>query len=153
VLWSAAPGPGSDLGGIEWGTATDGKRIYVAEADFDSIPYKLPDGRTIASGSFAALNPATGALLWQVADPSGGFDLGAVSTANGVVYAPSMSGHMYALDASNGRVLWDYKGVGSSNAGPAIVDGTVYWGNGYARFPLPGFTASTTFYAFSIGGK
>lgn len=35
---------------------------------------------------------------------------------------------------------------GSSNAGPAIVDGTVYWGNGYQRINTP----STTFYAFSL---
>ena len=29
VVWNTEVGPGSALGGIEWGTATDGKRIYV----------------------------------------------------------------------------------------------------------------------------
>jgi len=153
VLWSAAPAPGSELGGIEWGTATDGERIYVAESNYDRLPYRLPDGRTITSGSFAALDPATGRILWQTADPSGSFDLGALSTANGVVYAPSMSGHMYALDARTGRVLWDHLGPGSSNAGAAIVDGTVFWGNGYSHLPFPGFNPSTTFYAFSPRGR
>jgi polyvinyl alcohol dehydrogenase (cytochrome) len=153
VLWSTAAGPGSALGGIEWGTATDGKRIYVAESNFDRLPYTTPNGQTINTGSFAALDPVTGKVLWQTPDPSGSFDLGALSTANGVVYAPSMSGHMYALDASNGRVLWDYQGAGSSNVGAAIVDGTVYWGNGYSRLPFPGFNQSTTFYAFALRNR
>ena len=34
VLWRTHAGPGSTLGGIEWGSATDGKRIYVAEANY-----------------------------------------------------------------------------------------------------------------------
>src|SRR5262249_26859254 len=50
IKWSAAPGPGSTLGGIEWGPATDGKRIYVAEANFNGIPYAIPHGGTISSG-------------------------------------------------------------------------------------------------------
>jgi polyvinyl alcohol dehydrogenase (cytochrome) len=153
IVWSTAVGPGSALGGIEWGTATDGKRIYVAESNFDRLPYTLPNGQTIRSGSWAALDPATGKLLWQVADPSGNFDIGPLSTANGVVYAPSMSGNMYALSTGSGDVLWNQKGPGSSNAGAAIVDGAVYWGNGYSRLPFPGFNPSTTFYAFSLRGR
>jgi polyvinyl alcohol dehydrogenase (cytochrome) len=64
-----------------------------------------------------------------------------------------MSGHMYALDAATGIVLTDLQGPGSSNAGAAVVDGTVYWGNGYSRLPFPGFNPSTTFYAFSLRGR
>jgi len=56
ILWSAPSAPGSTLGGIEWGTATDGKRIYVAETNYFRIPYQLPSGQTIRSGSFAALD-------------------------------------------------------------------------------------------------
>ena len=153
IVWSTSVGPGSALGGIEWGTATDGKRIYVAESNFDRKPYDIPGGRTIRSGSWAALDAATGQLLWQVADPSGSFDIGPLSTANGVVYAGSMSGHMYALAAGSGEILWDRQGAGSSNAGAAIVDGNVYWGNGYSRLPFPGFNPATTFYAFSLRGQ
>lgn len=150
ILWSAAVGPGAPLGGIQWGTATDSHRIYVAEADSNHIPYSLPNGTTISSGSIAALNPATGKVLWQVPDPTGNIDMGPLSTANGVVYVPSMSGYMYALDAATGEVLWSFLGKGSSNAGPAIVGDEVFWGNGYAHIPAPGFTGSTTFYAFKL---
>lgn len=39
VLWETAVGPGSSLGGMEWGSASDGKRIYVAIANLYGIPY------------------------------------------------------------------------------------------------------------------
>jgi polyvinyl alcohol dehydrogenase (cytochrome) len=151
ILWSTEAGPGSTLGGIEWGTATDGKRIYIAEANDYYLAYPHNDSLP-HYGSFAALDPVTGHILWQTPDPSHNNPLGAVSVSNGVMYAGSMSGHMYALDAANGKVLRDIAGQGSSNAGPAISnDGVVYWGNGYARFGLG--TGSTTFYAFSLNGK
>jgi cellulase/cellobiase CelA1 len=59
-----------------------------------------------------------------------------------------MNTWMYALDARDGRVLWQFQGAGSANAGPAIVAGRVYWGNGYSR----GGTASTRFYSFRLPG-
>jgi len=86
VLWATPVGPGSSLGGMEWGSATDGKRIYVAIANLFGIPYGGG-----SAGSWAALDPATGAILWQKADPNGAMDLGPVAVANGVVYASSMA--------------------------------------------------------------
>jgi polyvinyl alcohol dehydrogenase (cytochrome) len=151
IVWSTQAGPGSTLGGIQWGSATDGTRIYVAEANSFFLPYDHNPGLP-HTGSWAALDPATGAILWQTPDPSGSFDTGALTTSNGVVYAGSMSGHMYALNAATGAVLKDVAGQGSSNAGPAIDnDGVLYWGNGYSRFGLG--TPSTTFYALSLDGK
>ncbi|MGC9666071.1 PQQ-binding-like beta-propeller repeat protein [Planosporangium sp. 12N6] len=146
VLWSAAAGPGSALGGIEWGSASDGRRIFFTETNYDRLPYRLPDGQTIDYSSFGALDVATGRVLWQVPEPHGGMALGAVTTAGGVVYAGSLNGYMYAIDAATGKVRWEHQAGGSSAAGPAVVDGSVYWGNGYARFGTPG----TTFYAFAV---
>lgn len=158
ILWSAAPGPGSTLGGIEWGTAADGKRVYVAEANYYRIPHALPNGQMITSGAFVALDASSGAVVWKIADPRGSgdpnaVDLGPTTVANGVVYASSMTGHMYALDAANGKVLWQYKGEGSSNAGPAVTDKAIYWGNGYSHLGIPEGSPSTAFYAFSLKGK
>lgn len=158
VLWSTAAGPGSLFGGIEWGSATDGKRIYVAEANFDGIPYTISSGQTITTGSWAALDPLTGKILWQTQDPSlnafgGGNDLGPVSVANGVVYAPSMSGTMYALDAASGKVIWSFQAAGSVNTGAVPVNGSVYWGDGYSQPDAPGSTGSKTFYSFSLNGN
>ncbi|GAB7044499.1 MULTISPECIES: outer membrane protein assembly factor BamB family protein [Catenuloplanes] len=146
IIWSASVGPGSVLGGIEWGTATDGRRIYFAETNNDRVPYTLPDGRTIDYSSFGALDVATGRVLWQVPEPHGGLAVGPATVANGVVYHGALNGYMYALDAATGAVLWEFQGAGASNAGPAVVDGRLYWGNGYQRLGA----ASTTFYSFAL---
>ncbi|WP_213455465.1 outer membrane protein assembly factor BamB family protein [Rhizomonospora bruguierae] len=156
VLWSAATGPGGKVGGILWGTATDGHRIYLAQANFDKLPYQLPDGTITTGSSFAALDAQTGAVVWQVADVADGYAWAPVSVANGVVFASSTNGHMYAINAATGRYLWDFKAPYSSNAGAAVVDGIVYWGNGYVKFESAGTTGSTTtgtFYAFSVDGR
>jgi polyvinyl alcohol dehydrogenase (cytochrome) len=135
ILWSAAVGPGSTIGGIEWGTASDGERIYAAIANNLHDAYKLaPQGQTITWGSWSALNARTGRILWQTADPTrGAIDPGAMSVANGVVYAGSFSGLMYAMDARTGTILWSFDSGGSVVDGPAIADGVVYWGSGYAH--------------------
>ncbi len=111
--------------------------------------------RTATGGSWAALDPKDGVILWQTADPQvetlpaplgvvGVWDLAPVSVANGVLYAASMAKpmptpenpapkQMFALDAATGKVLWQFAAAGSVNAGPAVVDGSVYWGSGYSR--------------------
>lgn len=159
VLWQTLVGPGSSLGGIEWGSASDGKRIYVAIVNFYGIPYTargLPDYGS--AGSLAALDPATGAVLWQVADPNGSINLGPVAVSNGVVYAGSMAGdpsapNMFALDAATGATLWSFASGASVIAGATIVGGTVYWGSGYTNLGIPGYTGNNRFYAFSKGAK
>jgi polyvinyl alcohol dehydrogenase (cytochrome) len=152
LLWGADVGPGSYSGGIVWGSSYDGKRIYVAEADDLKLPYQLPNGTTITSGSFAALDPATGKILWQVADPAGSIDWAPVTSAAGVVYACNLNGNMYALNATNGAQLFTYQGPYSCNAGAAVAGSTVYWGNGYANLANGSLTTGT-FYAFSLDGR
>ena len=153
MLWGRQVGPGASLGGIEWGSATDGKRIYVAISNTDHIHYKGGN-----AGSWNALDPLTGAILWQVPDPNGSNDLGPLAVANGVVFAPSMAGaasqaNMFALNAATGDILWSFPSGASVNAGATIVDGTVFWGSGYTHLGIPGFTGNTKFYAFSLNGK
>jgi polyvinyl alcohol dehydrogenase (cytochrome) len=152
TLWQTQAGPGSSLGGMEWGSASDGQRIYVAIANY----YGLPSAAGSA-GSWAALDPATGAILWQVADPNGAPDIAPMSVANGVVYAGSLSQKataptMLALDAATGHTLWNFAPGVSVNAGATIVNDTVYWGSGYSNLGL-GTGGNHTFYAFSVGGN
>jgi polyvinyl alcohol dehydrogenase (cytochrome) len=135
IAWSAVVGPGSTIGGIEWGSASDGERIYAAIANNLHDAYRLtPRGETITWGSWSAINARTGKIVWQTADPTkGAIDPGAVSVANGVVYAGSYSGMMYALNAKTGKIMWSFDSGGSVVDGPAIADGVVYWGSGYAH--------------------
>ena len=157
VVWQTQIGPGGPEGGILWGSATDGTRIYAAISNYLSpTPYTITSATgqtsTITGGSWSALDAATGQILWQTADPQGAPDLGFVSTANGVVYAGSaalLGNTMYALDASDGTIKWGYPSGGSVVAGAAISDGSVYWGSGY--FEPAGVSISGLF-AFSIPG-
>jgi polyvinyl alcohol dehydrogenase (cytochrome) len=150
VVWNTVVGPGGTLGGIQWGTATDGTRIYVAISNSSRMTYTLANGGpTINYGSWAALDPRTGKILWQVADPTpGANDPGAMSVANGVVYAGSYSGAMHALDARTGALLFTFDSGGSVIGAPSIVNGTVYWGSGYRNI-RPGI-GNNKVYAFTI---
>ncbi|MFC5861473.1 PQQ-binding-like beta-propeller repeat protein [Acidicapsa dinghuensis] len=156
LLWQTQVGPGSSLGGMEWGSATDGFRIYVAVANFYGIPYGSNSNLGTA-GTWAALDPATGKILWQVADPNGAADLGPLAVANGVVFAASMAGGssaptMLALDASSGKTLWSYPSGASTISGATVVNNTVFWGSGYTHLGIPGMTGNNKFYAFTLGG-
>ena len=155
-LWSQQVGPGTSLGGVVWGTAYDGTRIYAHESDSSGQAYTLADGEAVAGGSWGALNPATGEWDWQTATPAGAAAMGPTTVANGVMYAGSMApsgDNMFALNAATGKILWQYASGGSVNSGPAIVDGTVYWGSGYSELAALGYTGNDKLYAFSIGGR
>ena len=154
TLWQTQVGPGSSLGGMEWGSASDGKRIYVQIANLYGIPYSGGN-----AGSWSALDPATGSIVWQRADPNGSLALGPVAVGNGVVYGGSMSGAtgantMLAMDAATGNVLWSYAPGSSVIAGATLVQNTVYWGSGYAHFgPFFPFTGNNKFFAFTPNGQ
>ncbi|GHI04290.1 hypothetical protein AQI88_25995 [Streptomyces cellostaticus] len=142
TVWQTQVGPGGPLGGIQWGSATDGKRIYVGIGNGAHLPWtiKAADGTksTVSSGFFAAVNAATGEIEWQTADPQGKdgqwLDDSFITHANGVMYAGSSApsgNNMYALDGETGKILWDFASGGSVWGGAAVVDGSVYWGSGY----------------------
>ena len=157
---------------MEWGTAFDGRRIYASITNHHHIAYKLTENgvvtnTTVTGGSWAALDPMSGTILWQTADPQvetlpglgvvGVWDLAPVTVANGVVYAGSMAklanqNQMFALDAATGAILWEFGALSSVNAGPAVVDGTVYWGSGYSRSGVEG-SGNDRLFAFSIDGR
>ncbi len=158
IVWSTAAGPGGLEGGIQWGTATDGKRIYVPETNFDRKTYTLADGKNTQwqGGSWAALDPATGKILWQTPAPTAQGDTkealaqSGVSVANGVVFSGTLSGDFVAMDASTGEILWSFASGGSVHAAPAIVDGVLYWSSGYLGL---GAKTNNKLYAFTVPGE
>ena len=147
VVWMYDSGVGGTLGGMEFGSATDGQTVYFANG---------------AGGFWGAVDIATGTPIWQTADPNPLVgpayvnDTGPVSVANGVVYVGSMAGNdgtrpsMFALDAGTGQILWQFVSGGSVGGGPAIVDGVVYWGNGYSHIGFGAPAGTDNFYAFSV---
>jgi polyvinyl alcohol dehydrogenase (cytochrome) len=162
IRWSTQVGPGGTGGGIEWGSAVDGQRVYCAVSNSDSHPTGLGG----SAGLWAGLDAATGNILWQTEDPLGGHDFGMVTIANGVVFAGSAGqtpkeappsgkpGGFFALDAATGNILWSYPLPSDSvNCGASVVNGIVYWGSGYSHL-YNGFGISGTpqLFAFSLGG-
>ena len=148
VSWMAQAAPGGIGGGLQWGSSTDGKNIYFASANTLHKDTTLINGQHINYGFWGALDAATGTVVWQTPDPQQKGDSGPVASIKGVVFACSMdpAGNMYALDSSNGHVLWSFPSGGSCLSGAAIVGGTVYWGSGYANFGAG--TPNNKFYAF-----
>ena len=59
MVWRTKVGPGGLGGGTEFGTATDGERIYVSEANSGRVPFTLSGtgpfaGMTVTSGYWSA---------------------------------------------------------------------------------------------------
>jgi polyvinyl alcohol dehydrogenase (cytochrome) len=164
VRWTTTVGPGGHLGGIHWGTAADAKHIYVGVNDELGTPYTLGGtgsqaGQSVTVGSWAALDPSSGEIQWQVADPAMSVPLnktsvnGPVSAVNGVMFGGSMdsNGTMFAFDGDTGNVLWSFQSGATVYGGPAIAAGVVYWGNGYPNAQRLLFgTPGGTLYAFQV---
>ena len=148
VQWVTQAGPGGTAGGLQWGSAVDGQRVYTANANSNLVPWPAAGGTT--SGVWSGLDAATGAVLWQTRPTAGGSTSGPVTTANGVVFGCSLDpeGHMYALDATTGAVLWSFASGGSCLSGAAISNGMVFWGSGYSNFGIG--TPNNKLYAFGL---
>jgi polyvinyl alcohol dehydrogenase (cytochrome) len=153
IVWHTLIGPYSEPGGLTWGGAYDGRRIYVALTNIENVPWELSNGQLVSGGGWTALDPNTGAILWQTGDPSMAADYADPVVANGVVYVGSLErtrDQMFALDAATGTILWRFAAGGSVAAHPAVSDGMVYWGSGFTTFGNG--NANNKLYAFSPGG-
>ena len=169
MLWSTRVGKGGVLGGIEWGTATDGAVVYAAVSD---ASFKEGGGLNPASGGgLAAVRVSDGKVVWTTAAPGCGdrakcspAQSAAVTAMPGVVFSGSVDGHMRAYDTASGRIVWDVdtardfetvNGVrahgGSIDfAGPTVVDGVLLLTSGYG---LMGGMTGNILIAFTPNGK
>lgn len=169
ILWRTQVGVGGFLGGVEWGMASDGTRLYIANADVLTAVSGRP-------GLFA-LDPATGKDIWYTPSPrvgcawSGSPCFSAQSAAPslipGIIFAGSTDGHERAYSSVNGAVLWDFdtagrtyrtiNGVAAQGGGAidvssgTLADGMLFVGSGYLG--NLGGSASDVLLAFSIDGR
>ncbi|CAG8626549.1 2129_t:CDS:2 [Funneliformis mosseae] len=129
IFWSVESGPGWIGGGSMFGSATH-KDNYIFEKPSRNSP------PSTKGGAMVAIDVLTGKILWQTANPTNAGFVAPVSYANGVVWFGSSddNGHLYALNANTGDILFDFVTGGTVACGPSIVDGVVYAGSGYQRF-------------------
>ena len=113
----------------------DGSRIWSYNT-YDIISASSPviaDGRVfIGTGSVTgflyALDALTGGFLWCYPLHGGG----AYSTpavASGRVYMTSSDGSVYAIDATDGTLIWESKPGGTIIGGMAVADGKIFIGS------------------------
>jgi polyvinyl alcohol dehydrogenase (cytochrome) len=172
-LWENRVGRGSIQGGIQFGMASDGKRLYVPIADMRQSYDASSAARDAAEPrpGLYALDPATGKLLWaspaddvcegrEFCDPG---ILASIAAIPGAVFAGHMDGRIRAYGAADGEVLWEFDssreiatlsgetshGGSVGGGGPVVYDGMVYVNSGYGLyFHLPG----NLLLAFSVRG-
>jgi alcohol dehydrogenase (cytochrome c) len=110
-------------------------------------------GPHTATGGLAAVDAATGEILWQHALPA--IDSGAATVANDVVFTSTYKGTIYALSTKTGKVLWTAKAPYGINSFPAITKTMLIVG---ASEPatLKSFNSNSTkgeIVAYSLAGR
>ena len=164
ILWQTRVGKGGPFGGSQWGSASDGSRVYVAVSDQGLgvvADAKSPNGYRLAldpkkGGGLYALDPGTGKIIWSAqATPCvaerkdcSPAQSAAVTVIPGVVFSGSVDGHLRAYSTETGKVLWDTDtarefptvngeaahGGSLDAAGPAVVNGMIFVNSGYGQW-------------------
>lgn len=174
ILWQTRIGLGGTMGGVQWGSATDGTNIYVALSDLGRVMLtytQFTDADPERGGGMFALRVATGERVWYTPPGRCGSrprcspaQSAAVSAIPGVAFSGSMDGHIRAYSARDGRVIWDFDTVRSFEAvngvpawggsmdgpGPVIGGGIVLVTSGYT---VGGGMSGNVLIAFSVDGK
>lgn len=163
ILWRTKIGKGSALGGIQWGSASDGKNMYAALSDIGFLYQGTPPKRTLdpkAGGGLFAIDVATGKKVWQAAPPDCGSrpncspaQSAAITAIPGAVFSGSADGHLRAYASADGKVIWDFdttrefttvngataKGGSMDGPGPVVAGKMLFVPSGYAAWGgLPG---------------
>jgi len=157
IVWSHRVGKGSALGGIEFGSATDGKLVYFPNADARYGPAE--------AGGLAALGIRSGEQVWFKRPPPvpcaasndpkcNQAQAAAITVIPGVIFSGTTNGMMRAYGADDGRIVWEFNsarefetvngvpaaGGGINGPGPVVVGGKLFVTSGYAALGngLPG---------------
>jgi polyvinyl alcohol dehydrogenase (cytochrome) len=163
ILWETRVGEGGTNGGVQWGMATDGERVFATVSD---VGRKRQDGNPLDArryvldpergGGLTALRVADGSRLWHApaapcreGAPAGCSPAqpGAVTQIPGVVFTTSNDGYVRAHATDDGRLLWQFdtvrefatvngapaRGGSIDGPGPVIADGMVFVNSGYPR--------------------
>jgi len=126
IMWQTRVGKGGRVGGVQWGLASDGERVYAAVSDavLQPMPPDAPGAQRTPLGAFGfdskagggmfALDPRTGKVLWSTPHPGCGDVPGctpaqsaAVTAIPGVVFSGGLDGHLRAYASATGKILWD----------------------------------------------
>jgi polyvinyl alcohol dehydrogenase (cytochrome) len=161
-VWRNKVGRGGIQGGVHFGMAADGQRLFVPISDMRDEHVEGKKYEEEARPGLYALDVTTGKLLWSqpADDVCAGREFcdsgisAAITVMPGVVLAGHMDGRLRAYDSATGRVLWQYDttrevkttdggtahgGSFGGGAGPVVRDGMLFAASGYGiYFHMPG---------------
>lgn len=102
---------------------------------FGGLPIPVDVTESIAYGHITAMNYQTGEVRWRYLDPEP-MMAGTLSTAGGLVFTGSQTGHAIALDAETGEELWRVRLGGGVRSQPIAyqIDGESYVAIGSGNF-------------------
>ena len=132
--------PGS-LGGVLTPMAEAHGVLYVPWIDVcfkGSATGLAAGGPTTHAGGLAAVDAATGAIIWKRTFKD--IDSGAATVANDVVFTSTLHGTIYALSTKTGTTLWTTQATSGINSFPAITKTMLIVGAG-ARTTLANRTS------------
>ena len=168
VLWKIKLGRGGAGGGVRWGMASEGDRVFVA----------LNDAGPGGNPSITALDVASGKMLWQVKTPVVNCaaprrciqsQSAPVTALPGLVLSGGQDGYMRAYDAKTGKIVWDFdtaaqaydtvNGVKGARGGmldatgPTFANGMMFQHSGYPGVFAVASSGQNLLMAFSVDGK
>lgn len=174
ILWQVRVGKGGTMGGVQWGSASDGTNVYVANSDIKRIMLtysNMTDTDATQGGGMYALKLENGERMWYTPPPGCGekkrcspAQSAAVTAIPGVAFSGSVDGHLRAYSAANGAIIWDFDTVRTYQAvngvearggsldgpGPIVAGGMLFVDSGYAT---AGGQPGNVLLAFSVDGK
>jgi polyvinyl alcohol dehydrogenase (cytochrome) len=151
LSWSTQVSPGSQSGGMMFGSATDGKYLFVGNNNGYKLPYTLANGATTTYDSWAALNLTTGDLVWSFVDPAGlsGSAFGPITVWGNIVLfgSKTATGGFYGVRKHDGKLLYQIQLNNVVGGGAAVASNRIYIGSGYAG---TGLTNAAGLYSLSL---
>ena len=178
ILWQSRIGKGGTVGGIEWGSATDGRNVYVALSDITFDVTRKPGSNDRAydlnpnkGGGIFAFRVDNGERMWQTPPPGCGdrrpcspAQSAAVTAIPGLVWSGSEDGHLRGYSTANGKIVWDYdtaheyqtvnglpgRGGAIDVAGPVVAGGMLFTVSGY---PARGGMGGNVLLAFGVDSE
>jgi len=160
ILWQTRVGKGGLNGGVQWGMASDGQKLYAAVNDTSGVmntagPVGGATFDPAKGGGLTALHLEDGSKAWFAPShpcdpPRPGCSPGqsaALALIPGVVFSAALDGHVRAFSTEDGEMLWDFDtaqtystvngvpahGGSIDGAGPVIAGGMMFVNSGYPR--------------------
>lgn len=136
------------FGGVETPMALSNGLLFVPWCDDPSTFTSTSEGDpdiSIGTGGIAAIQVATGHVVWQRSFPK--MDIGSATVANDVLFTGTLDGTEYALDTRTGSTLWTAQQPAGINSPPAVIGNSILIGAGS---PAGGATATPELVEYSL---